>query len=132
MLPRVVVFFMIAALALNLSAQQAPGVSKKAESIKRKVDSLPPHAHISVIPMQGHEQFGEFLSNDRDGFTFHDVDRKIDVIFRYVDVRKVKSGYGGYNSISGRHTDRTKAFVIAAVTVGVLGALIGAVAAAKD
>jgi hypothetical protein len=41
-------------------------------------------------------------------------------------------GYGGYNSIQGKQTDRTKRLVIVLVVVGVLvGAVIGAAAAAK-
>ena len=132
MLSRVIAVFLIAAVAASSSAQQGPSLSKKAEAIKRTVDNLAPHAPISVTPIQGHEQFGEFLSKDQEGFTFHDIDRKIDVAYKYSEVRKVKSGYGGYNSAQGRHTDHTKAIVISAIVIGALGALIGAAAAAKD
>ena len=51
--------------------------------------------------------------------------------WRYEDVRKLKNGYGGYNLIRGRHTDRKKGFIVGAVVIGGLAALIGAVAAAK-
>lgn len=59
------------------------------------------------------------------------MDQKQDVTLKYDDVKKVKDGYGGYNSIQGKHTDRTKRLVIVLVVVGVLGAVIGAAAAAK-
>jgi hypothetical protein len=132
MLSRVIAVFLIASVALSSSAQQGPTLSKKAEAIKRKVDSLAPQAPISVIPVQGPEQFGRFLSKDEEGFTFRDVDRNIDVTHKYADVRKVKKGYGGYNSAQGRHTDHTKGIVISAIVIGALGALIGAAAAAKN
>jgi hypothetical protein len=132
MLSRVIAIFLIAAVALSSSAQQGPSLSKKAEAIKRKVESLAPHAPISVIPVQGPEQFGQFLSKDQEGFTFRDVDRNIDVTRKYSEVRKVKNGYGGYNSAQGRHTDHTKGIVISAIVIGALGALIGAAAAAKN
>ena len=73
-----------------------------------------------------------FLSRDQEGFTFRDIDSKIDVTMKYSEVRKLKNGYGGYNSIKGRHTDRTKAIVVTVAVLGALGALIGAAAAAKN
>lgn len=129
---RLVAALLIVAVTATTSAQQTPHLSKKAEAIKRAADALAPHARISVIPIHGEEEFGEFLSNDQEGVTFHDIDRKVDVTLKYSEVRKLKSGYGGYNSAQGRHTDRTRNFVVIAVVLAVLGGLIGAVAAAKD
>src|ERR1700757_2812446 len=114
-LSKVVAVCLIATLALTASAQQVPNLSKKAEVIKRKADSLAPHSRISVITIDGDEEFGEFLSNDQEGFTFQDVDRKTDVTLKYSEVPKLKKGYGGYNSAAGRHTDRTRALVVTAV-----------------
>jgi hypothetical protein len=129
---RVLAAFLVVTITVTASAQQAPVLPKKALAIKHKIDSLSPHAPISLIPVQGKEAFGEFLSRDAEGFTFRDIDQKTDVTLKFVDVRKVKDGYGGYNSAKGRHTDRTKALIITAVVVGGLGALIGAAAAAKN
>jgi hypothetical protein len=113
--------------ARSVSAQQPPSPSKRANEIKAKVEKLSPQAHISVIPIQGDEEFGKFLSSDQESFTFHDIDRKIDVRLKYEAVKKVKNGYGGYNLIVGRHVDPTKNRVTAAVFVGVLVGLIVAV-----
>src|ERR1700722_3591268 len=90
------------------SSQQSAAPLKRTIAVKEKVGRLSPQAHISVIPLQGEEEFGTFLSSDQEGFTFHDIDRKIDVSLKYEDVRKVKDGYGGYNHSAGKHTDRTK------------------------
>jgi hypothetical protein len=95
--------------------------------LKRRLKSFRRRAHISVIPIQGDEEFGKFLSSDQESFTFHDIDRKIDVRLKYEAVKKVKNGYGGYNLIVGRHVDPTKNRVTAAVFVGVLVGLIVAV-----
>jgi len=46
------------------------------------------------------------------------------------DVKKVAGGYGGYCSARARHTDHTKPVVMTLVVVPVLGAVIGAPAAA--
>jgi tetrahydromethanopterin S-methyltransferase subunit F len=45
-------------------------------------------------------------------------------------VEKLKEGYGGRNSITGRHTDRAKGLLIAGVVAAVL--IIVVVAAAKS
>jgi hypothetical protein len=119
------------ALPLTGLAQQGPTLSKRAEGVKNKVIALAPNDRISVIPLQDQEEYGTLLSHDEDAFTFYDVDRKANVTLRYTDVRKVKSGYGGYSSVTRRHTDHTKAVVIALIVVGVLGGVIGAAAASK-
>ena len=119
-------------VTLTSSAQQAAPLSKQAAAIKRKADTLTPRAPISVIPIHAEEEYGNFVSGNAEGFTFYDVDRKTEVTLKYADVRKIKDGYGGYNSIRGRHTDRTKAIIVVVAVTVALGALIGAVAAAKN
>lgn len=115
------------------SAQQAGApLSKQAQAVKRKADQLQPRAPISVVRVHADEEFGEFVSSAAEGFTFYDIDRKGDVTLRYTEVRKIKDGYGGYNSVRGRHTDRTKGLIAAVVILGALGGLLIAVATAKD
>jgi hypothetical protein len=90
-------------------------------------------SRISVIPFHGAERYGTFVSNDSESFTFHDIDDKTDVTLKHSDVRKLKQGYGGYNSISGKHTDRKRGIIGAVVIVGVVfGVLFGALATEKD
>jgi hypothetical protein len=113
-------------------AQQSPSLSKKAEAVKHRIEDLAPHAPISVVPIHGDEAYGELLSHDPVSFTFRDIDLKADVTLKYEDVRKVKSGYGGYNSARGRHTDRQRALIVTAVVLVALGALIGAAVAASN
>jgi hypothetical protein len=123
--------FLIFASTLSSLGQTVPPLPKKAAGVKRKADSLSAHAAISVVRVQAEEEFGNFVSSDQEGFTFYDVDRKTDVTLKYVDVLKIKDGYGGYNSVRGRHTDHTKGIVIALVVVGGLAAIIVAAAAAR-
>lgn len=111
--------------------QQAPATSKTAAAVKYKVEGLAPRAHITVMRTGAPEEFGDFISHTQDGFTFYDVDQTQNVTLKYDEVKKVKDGYGGYNPIRGRHTDRSKGLIIALVTIGVLGAVIGAAVTAK-
>ena len=111
--------------------QQVPALSKRTVSVKEKADKLVPNARISVVREHAEEKFGNFISNNSEGLTFFDIDRKANMTLRYEEVRKIKDGYGGYNSFAKRHTDRTKAMVVVLVTAGALLALIVAAAAAK-
>lgn len=132
LLSRILTALLIPFLALTTSAQQIAPISKKAAAIKRKADTLSPHSPISVVPIHGEEEYGNFVSRDAEEFTFYDVDRKTEVTLKYVDVRKIKDGYGGYNSVRGRHTDRTKTIIVVVAVAGALGTLIGAAASAKN
>jgi hypothetical protein len=123
---------LILAVAWTTNAQQVPSLPPRAAVIKHKADTLARDAKISVIPIQGQEEFGTFVSNDQETFTFYDVDSKAQVTLKYIEVKKLKDGYGGYNSIHQRHTDHTKAMIVAIATAGVIGALLIAVATAKD
>ncbi len=128
---RAVAALLIVVTTVTAGAQQPLNLSKKARAIKHKVDGLAPHSPISVIPVQGGEEFGEFLSNDQDGFTFRDIDRNSDVTLRYAEVRKVKSDYK-HNSASGRHTHHRGDIIVIALVLGALGGLIAAAATASN
>ena len=118
-------------VSFQASLSQAPALTKKQLAVRQKAQGLSPQAPISVVEIGAPEEFGTFISSNDEGFVFYDVDRKANVILKYSDVKKIKDGYGGYNSVQGRHTDHTKAIVITLVVIGTLGAIIGAAAAAK-
>ncbi len=117
---------------MTSSAQQVSPLSRRAAEIKRKADALGLNAAISVIPIHGAEEYGNFLSSGDEELTFYDVDRKTKVTLKYTEIRKIKDGYGGYNSAVGRHTDRTKGTIVILAVVAVLGGLIAAAASARD
>jgi cellobiose phosphorylase len=122
---------LIFALSQASIAQQTTPFSKNEAAVKRKVEKLSPLAPISVVQFHAEEEFGTFVSSDQEGFTFYDIDRKANVTVRFSDVRKIKDGYGGYNSIQRRHTDHTKSIVIILIVVGGLATLIAAAAKAQ-
>ena len=99
--------------------------------MKQKADQISRGARISVVRVHGPEEFGTFLRNDEEEFTFYDVDRKMDVTLRYEAVKKIKDGYGGYNFPNHRHVDRDKNLIVAAVVLGGLVVLIFAAAMSK-
>lgn len=97
---QIVPLLLIFIVAATSSAQQSPTLSKRESAVKLKVDHLLPQAPISVLRFHADEEFGRFVSNDQVGLTFYDVDRKADVTLTYAEVKKIKDGYGGYNSVA--------------------------------
>ena len=77
------------------------------------------------------EEFGTYLAMSEDEFSFYDVDLKTDVHLKYESVRRVKNGYGGYNTVRHRHTDRTRGLLVTGAIVVVVAVVLG-VALSKD
>jgi hypothetical protein len=126
------VLLLVFTLAVQSAGAQAAPLTKNAERVSRKAGSLVRNAPISVVRIHADEEFGTFVSSDKEAFTFYDIDRKAEVTLRYVEVKKIKDGYGGYNHVRGRHTDRTHGLIAACVVLGLIGGLLVAVATAKD
>jgi len=116
---------------VNLRAQQAVTLSQRELAVKHKLEQLQPGAHISVVRLHAPEQFGNFVSSQQDVFTFYDVGQKKNVVLGYGEVKKIKDGYGGYNSIRHKHVDPTKRLVGVVVGAGVLFGLIVAVVVSR-
>jgi hypothetical protein len=92
------------------------------------VDQLVPGSKISVIPFHGQEAFGSFESKGLQEFTFHDVDTGTDATLKYEEVKVIRNGYGGYNHLRHRHTDKKRALIIGTLVVAGLLGLVFAVA----
>lgn len=112
-------------------AQSVPVLSRHAAGIEQKASRLAPQAPISVKPFKAEEEYGRFLVNGKDSFTFFDIDQKANVTLKYEAVKNIRNGYGGYNHATQRHVDRKKSLIIAGVVVGGLAALIIAAATAR-
>ncbi len=115
-----------------IAAQQPVQSSSRQSDVARKVATLRAGDKISVIFMHDAERYGTFQSSRQDEFTFRDVDQNADVTFSYTDVKKVKNGYGGYNSVTHKHTDHTKAYIGIGIATGLIVEVVVAAAAAKN
>ncbi len=115
------------------SVAQQPGLSSpRRTAVAAKVATLHAGDKISVVLLHAAERYGTFGSARQDDFTFHDVDQNADVTFPYAEVKKVKDGYGGYNSLTHKHTDHTKAWIGVGIAAGLIVAIIVAAASAKN
>ncbi len=122
---------LVLASIADVHAQQTAPLSKREIAVRHKAEHLKPGAHISVIRLHEPEEFGNFVSSEQQSFTFYDVDQKANVVLHYADVKKIKDGYGGYNSIHHRHVDPTKRLIGVIVGAGIIIGLIVAVAVSQ-
>ncbi len=112
-------------------AQSSPAPTKQTAAVIQKASHLIPQAPISVTRIQGEEEFGRFVSSDSESFTLYDVDQKANVTLKYSEVKKIKDGFGGYNSATHRHVDRRKNWIVVGLVVVGLAVLVGAAASSK-
>lgn len=112
-------------------AQQTGPLSPQAVTVRDKIRSLPAGRKVTILMKRRHSYHGDLQKADEMSFSMYEVDQQRVVTIRYEDVKKVRRGYGGYNSVCGCHVDPLRSR-IAAIAVGavLLGILI-AVAAAK-
>jgi hypothetical protein len=114
------------------NAQQAAPLTKHGAAVKKTVEQLPPRAKITVVREQAENVYGSVVSAGEESFRLYDVDRNAEVTLPYDGVKKIKRGYGGYNSIQGRHTSRRTRTIVVLAVAAALGGLIAAVVVAKD
>ncbi len=106
-------------LPLAVSAGQAQtSLSPHALKLRDRVQAIGVGSKVSVIFTHEHERYGMLTSITDSTFSFHDVDDSTDHTLAYDDVTKVRSGYGGYNHLRHRHTDRTHALIIGGIVIG--------------
>ncbi len=99
--------------ALTHGAQQPLILSKHAASIKAKIDSLHPGDQITVLIRHGPRIYATFTSESPNSFQCRGVDAAIIRNLTFEEVKNVKIGYGGYNSVQQRHTDHERNALIA-------------------
>jgi small nuclear ribonucleoprotein (snRNP)-like protein len=106
-------------------AQQGPvSLSAKAEKIRHRVTALSLGSPITVI-MKNKAEYHGSLGAVRDAeFVVNEMDENRPLTVRYEDVNKLRNGYGGYNSVSGRHVNPFRSKVAAAVVLGGIVALV--------
>ena len=72
--------------------------------------------------MKGRPSYhGDLLDARDDSFSLYEVDERQTLTIAYEDVKKIRRGYGGYNSISGRHVDPLHNRI---AVIAVLGGLV--------
>lgn len=101
-------------------AQQPVALTPAESAIKAQADKLSPHAPIHILCLHAPEQFGTFVSNDQQGFTFYNLPSGPNITLPYADVKSIKKGFGGFDPNTGKRKSHKEAVIITAVAVVVL------------
>lgn len=107
-------------------------LSPSAVRIRAAIRALPPGREVTIL-MKGRPSYHGDLREAGDySFLLYEVDEKRTRMVGYEDVKKVRRGYGGYNSVSGRHVDPLHSRIAVIAVLGTLVAIVMAVALAKS
>jgi len=113
--------------------QQAGGtLSPAAQKIRQKLLAFPPGGKVTLIMKDRPAYHGDMVFAGDRSLSLYEVDEKRTVNVSYEDVKKVRRGYGGYNTISGRHVDPLRNRIAIIALGAALVAIVVAVAASKD
>ena len=118
-------------LCASVAQGQVP-LSPSAVKIRTAIRSLPPGQEVTVL-MKGRPSYhGDLREAGDSSFSLYEVDEKRALTIGYEDVKKVRRGYGGYNSVRSRHVDPLHSRIAVIAVLGALVAIVVAVALAKD
>lgn len=110
-------------LCASVSQGQQGGapLSPSAVKIHNAIRLLPPGQELTVLMKRRLSYHGDLREARDDSFSLYEVDERQTLTIAYEDVKKIRRGYGGYNSISGRHVDPLHNRIAA---IAVLGGLV--------
>jgi len=108
--------------------------TSRAANIQRRIREIGLQRNITAYMPNGQEYYGSIGRIGTDDFEIHEVDLKRGVTLRYIEVKKVRSGYGTIGrTINGKRVHpRKKLWVTLAVVGGLLTMVFVAVASDKS
>ena len=87
---------------------------KHINEIRQRVEKIGIGHRITIIRFDGIEHYGTVRAISASGVEIAEVDIKTVVIDDYVDIKKVRKGYGGINWISGKRPNPMWGWIAAA------------------
>jgi hypothetical protein len=100
-------------------------LSSQAEKIKRQVEKFGIGKDVTVILIDNREYYGAIGNIEADGFQIAEIDLKQRVSFRFSEVKKVRKGYGGWNSAAGKRVNPRTNLIAGIAVLGGLALLLG-------
>jgi hypothetical protein len=106
------------AQAFCQSPQNNPASSPQVQKVKDQVQKFGVTANVTVILPSGKEYYGAISKIESASFEIAEVDLKRTIAFDYKDVKKVRKGYGGWNSVAGKRVNPRTSLIVGIVVVG--------------
>jgi hypothetical protein len=103
----------------------------KLEKLKKQVEKIGVGGKITVIRLDKNDFYGTVTNIEPDSFQIKEIDLKQTLTFKYTEVKKIKTGDGQKNLITGKRKNPKKGWLIGVAIFGTLAAVL-AVALSDD
>jgi len=104
----------------------------KLEKLKKQVEKIGIGTKITVIRLDEREFYGSVSNLEADGFQIDEVDLKQTVSFKYIELKKVRKGYGGKNYAVGKRVKPGRSLLYGVAIFGTLFVILGIALSDKD
>ena len=103
-LSRLVLVTVAILFCLAISSAQTPNTTpdKRVEAIKEKVVKVGIGKKLTVTRTDGTNIYGSLISHDATALTMNDIDRQVNVVVGYDQIRSVEKGYGERSPVTGQ------------------------------
>jgi hypothetical protein len=96
------------------TSQPTPALPKHAEQVRQRVEKIGVGQRITIVRYDGIEHYGTVRMLTPTFVEVAEVDIKSNVVDAYVDIKKVRKGYGGTNWVSGKRPSPVWGWIAAA------------------
>ena len=114
------------------SSQTKQIKTAKLEKLKKQVEKIGVGGKITVIRLDERDFYGKVSNIEADGFEIEEIDLKQTLAFKYSEVKKIKTGDGEKNLISGKRFNPKKSWLYGIVIFGALAVVLAIGLSDKD
>ncbi len=114
------------------SSQTKQVKTVKLEKLKKQVEKIGVGGKITVIRLDERDFYGKVSNIEADGFQIEEVDLRQTIAFKYAEVKKIKTGDGEKNLITGRRVNPKKGWLYGVAIFGTLAVLLAIGLSDKD
>ncbi len=104
----------------------------KLEKLKKQVNRIGIGGKITVIRLDEQDFYGRVSNIEAEGFQIEEIDLKQTLAFKYTEIKKIKTGDGEKNLITGRRVNPKKGWLYGIAIFGTLAVILGVALSDKD
>ena len=102
------------------------------EKLKKQVEKIGIGGKITVIRVDKRDFYGSVSNIEADGFQMIEVDLKQTVSFKYTEIKKIKTGDGEKNLITGKRVNPRRGWLYGLAIFGTLFVILAVGLSDKD
>jgi hypothetical protein len=114
------------------SSQAKQVKTSKLKKIKKQVEKIGVGGKITVIRLDERDFYGKVSNIETDGFQIEEVDLKQTLVFKYSEVKKIKTGDGEKHLVTGKRFNPKKGWLYGIAIFGALAVILAIGLSDKD